>query len=218
MHNPRTRARSDFFMLPSDVQPQPPRQPSEAAYGCSGRTRQVGAILRCVLTSYATAARPHPLVRREPAPEPRLDTVAAAGRHKSYVPSPVAVPAVPGTVSRGHAERERPRLRAEDKRGPDAACAEVSRVARRHPDWILAVLRAFGFLPRDVRSCTSVHRTRTRYSFHIVLFVATAHGHGRGFTLQLYTYDLPRCLSARVMAIKTLLERVRAACLCAKYK
>ena len=47
-------------MLPSGVQPQPPRQPSEAAYGCSGRTREVGAILRCVLTSYATAARPHP--------------------------------------------------------------------------------------------------------------------------------------------------------------
>ena len=48
-------------MLPSGVQAQPPRQPSEAAYGSSGRPREVGAILRCVLTSYAIAARPHPL-------------------------------------------------------------------------------------------------------------------------------------------------------------
>ena len=43
-------------MLPSGVQAQPPRQPSEAAYGSSGRPREVGAILRCVLTSYAIAA------------------------------------------------------------------------------------------------------------------------------------------------------------------
>jgi len=50
-------------MLPSGVQAQPPRQPSEAAYGSSGRPREVGAILRCVLTSDGIAARPHPLTR-----------------------------------------------------------------------------------------------------------------------------------------------------------
>ena len=69
-------------MLPSDRRPaphEPPRQPSEAAYGSSGRIREVGAILRCVLTSFAIAASRHPLVRREHAPEPRHDT-AAAGR------------------------------------------------------------------------------------------------------------------------------------------
>ena len=43
-----------------------------------------GWRLHCVLTSYAIAARRQPaLVRREHAPEPRHDTVAAAGR---YIP------------------------------------------------------------------------------------------------------------------------------------
>ena len=79
-------------MLPSGTPPQPPRQPSEAAYGSSGRAREVGAILRCVLTSYAIAARPHPLVRCEHAPESRRDTAAAAGRYTPTDPSPQISP------------------------------------------------------------------------------------------------------------------------------
>ena len=79
-------------MLPSGVQAQPPRQPSEAAYGSSGRPREVGAILRCVLTSYAIAARPHPLVRCEHAPESRRDMAAASGRYTPADPSPQISP------------------------------------------------------------------------------------------------------------------------------
>ena len=70
-------------MLPSGVPPlsQPSRQPSEAAYGRSGRPREVGAIRRCVLTSDGIAACPHPLVRREHAPGPCHGTAAASGRY-----------------------------------------------------------------------------------------------------------------------------------------
>ena len=50
--------------------PQPSRQ-RQPTYGSSGRPREVGAILRCVLTSDGTA-HPHTLVRREHAPGPRI--------------------------------------------------------------------------------------------------------------------------------------------------
>ena len=50
-------------MLPSGVQPHAPQQPSEAAYGSSGRPREVGAILhatRCLLPSFAYCGTPPP--------------------------------------------------------------------------------------------------------------------------------------------------------------
>ena len=98
---PRTRARSDCAKalscrrlasrLSLSASPRD-RQPSEAAYGSSGRAREVGAILRCVLTSYAIAARPHRLVRREHAHESRRDTALAAGRYMPTDPSPQISP------------------------------------------------------------------------------------------------------------------------------
>jgi hypothetical protein len=136
LHSPPTRARpparslarSDcarkgVFMLPSvwlaSSQSQPPRQPSEAAYGSSGRAREVGAILRCVLTSrYAIAARPHQLVRREHAPYSRRDTAAAAGRC-GYMPTnrqthPLKYRSHDMSVchEKRHRDRERERLRS----------------------------------------------------------------------------------------------------------
>ena len=53
------------------------RQPSEAAYGSSGRPREVGGILRTVHTLLAIAARPHSSTRHERAPETRHDTTVA---------------------------------------------------------------------------------------------------------------------------------------------
>ena len=69
-----------------------PQQPSEAAYGSSGRPREVGAILRRTPTFVTIAARPHPLVRCEHAPESRRDTAAAAGRYTPTDPSPQISP------------------------------------------------------------------------------------------------------------------------------
>ena len=73
--------RKGFFMLPSGVQAQPPRQPSEAAYsyGSSGRPREVGAILRCVLTSFAIAACPEPLSGANMRPRRSSETEKCAG-------------------------------------------------------------------------------------------------------------------------------------------
>jgi hypothetical protein len=87
LHNPPTRGyaralglRKGFFMLPSGVQPQPPRDsPSEAAYGSSGRPRKVGAILRCVLTSFAIAACPEPLSGANMRPRRSSETEKCAG-------------------------------------------------------------------------------------------------------------------------------------------
>ena len=103
-------------MLPSGVPPlsQPSRQPSEAAYGRSGRPREVGAIRRCVLTSDGIAACPHPLVRREHAPGPCHGTAAASGRYTPTDPSHQISP--PRHVSvcheKRHRDHERERLRS----------------------------------------------------------------------------------------------------------
>ena len=80
--------RKGFFMLPSGVQAQPPRQPSEAAYGSSGRPREVGAILRRTPTFVTIAAQPSPPVRRERALTSRHGTTVAAGRYTPRGPPP----------------------------------------------------------------------------------------------------------------------------------
>ena len=81
--------RKGLFMLPSGVPPQPPRQPSEAAYGSSGRPREVGAILRRTPTFVTITAQPSPPVRRERALTSRHGTTAAAGRY-----TPTGLPAI----------------------------------------------------------------------------------------------------------------------------
>ena len=75
-------------MLPSGVQPQPPQQPSEAAYGSSGRPREVGAILRRTPTFVTIAAQPSPPVRRERALTSRHGTTVAADRYTPRGPPP----------------------------------------------------------------------------------------------------------------------------------
>ena len=67
-------------MLPSGVQAQPPRQPSEAAYGSSGRPREVGAILRRTPTFVTITAQLSPPVRRE-----RASPRATARRRRQAV-------------------------------------------------------------------------------------------------------------------------------------
>ena len=93
MLSPATRARrriapKGVFMLPCGVQPQPPQQPSEAAYGSSGRPREVGAILRRTPTFVTIAAQPSPPVRRERALTSRHGTTVAAGRYTPRGPPP----------------------------------------------------------------------------------------------------------------------------------
>ena len=96
-HTPPTCARSDCAKAFSCCRLAPrlsprDRQPSDAAYGSSGRPREVGAILRCVLTSDGIAARPPTLVRCEHAPGPRHGTAAASGRYTPTDPSPQISP------------------------------------------------------------------------------------------------------------------------------